>query len=468
MVYTVFERRKNMKPITSKKIFDVSPEIKRLGKIVKGQTTIDNELFIKHKVNRGLRDIHGNGVVTGLTEISDVLAFDKTENGKVPREGQLCYRGINVEKLTEGFMSENRFGFEETVYLLLLGKLPTRRELSDFCDLLSYYRTLPENFFKDVILEAPCRDIMNSLARSVLTMYSYDPSATDNDVANVLRQSLQLISLFPLFAVYAYKAYVHNELNESLIIHNPEPHLSTAENFLHMLRPDGKYTKAEAQILDLALVLHAEHGGGNNSTFTTRVVTSSGTDTYSTIAAALSSLKGPRHGGANIKVTHMFKDIKENVSDWNDEKEIKEYLRLILHKKTFDKAGLIYGMGHVVYTLSDPRAKMLKKFVKVLSGEKGRNDEFELYSKIERLAPEVIGEERHIYKGVCANVDFYSGFIYDMLGIPEELYTPLFAVARISGWCAHRLEELINAGKIIRPAYINVHDYEDYVEIDKR
>ena len=449
-------------------LFDVTPEIKKLGKIVRKKSTIDNKLFLKHEVNRGLRDLKGNGVITGLTEISDVRAFDIINGEKVPCHGTLCYRGINVEDLTNAFMSEDRFGFEETIYLLLFGQLPNEEELADFCKLLASYRTMPQDFVKDVILEAPNADIMNSLARSVLTMYSYDKKANDNEIANVLRQCLQLIALFPLFSTYAYHAYNHYVLDNSLIIHNPNPELSTAENILYTLRPDGKYTHAEAKILDLALVLHAEHGGGNNSTFTTRVVTSSGTDTYSTIAAALSSLKGPRHGGANIKVVEMINDLKKNVKDWKDEKAISEYLRKILHKEAFDKSGLIYGMGHAVYTLSDPRANMFKKFVGSLSNEKGRTEEYELYKMVEKLAPKIIGEERHIYKGVSANIDFYSGFVYDMLNLPVELYTPIFAISRIAGWSAHRMEEIINNGKIIRPAYINVHEPLSYVNIKDR
>ena len=451
-----------------KKIFDITPEINKLGEIVRSKNVIENELFLKHEVNRGLRDVKGNGVITGLTEVSDVYAFDMVDGVKTPKHGELFYRGINVEDLTAGFMEDDRFGFEETIYLLLFGQLPTKKELHNFKKLIATYRTMPKDFVKDVILEAPNNDIMNSLARSVLTMYSYDTHANDNEIANVLRQCLQLISLFPSFAIYAYHAYNHYTLNKSLIIHNPDPKLSTAENILHMLRLDGQYTRAEAKILDLALVLHAEHGGGNNSTFTTRVVTSSGTDTYSAIAAALCSLKGPRHGGANIKVVEMINDLKQNVKDWNNEEEIKGYLRKLLHKEAFDKAGLIYGMGHAVYSLSDPRANMFKKFVSILSNEKGRTEEYELYKKVERLAPEIIAEERHIYKGVSANIDFYSGFVYDMLDLPKELYTPIFAISRIAGWSAHRMEEIINNGKIIRPAYINVHEALPYVKMEER
>ena len=461
-------RKADEKIMPHRKIFDITPEINKLGEIVRSKSIIDNELFLKHEVNRGLRDVKGNGVITGLTEVSDVYAFDMIDGVKTPKHGELFYRGINVEDLTAGFMEDDRFGFEETIYLLLFGQLPTKKELHNFKKLLATYRTMPKDFVKDVILEAPNSDIMNSLARSVLTMYSYDHHANDNEIANVLRQCLQLIALFPSFAIYAYHAFNHYKLNKSLIIHNPDPKLSTAENILHMLRLDGQYTKAEAKILDLALVLHAEHGGGNNSTFTTRVVTSSGTDTYSAIAAALCSLKGPRHGGANIKVVEMINDLKENVKDWTNEKEVGEYLRKLLHKEAFDKAGLIYGMGHAVYSLSDPRANMFKKFVSILSNEKDRTEEYELYKMVERLAPQIIAEERHIYKGVSANIDFYSGFVYDMLDLPKELYTPIFAISRIAGWSAHRMEEIINNGKIIRPAYINVHDALPYVKMEDR
>ena len=461
-------RKADEKIMPHRKIFDITPEINKLGDIVRSKSVIENELFLKHEVNRGLRDVKGNGVITGLTEVSDVYAFDMIDGVKTPKHGELFYRGVNVEEITAGFMEEDRFGFEEVVYLLLFGQLPTKKELHNFKKLLATYRTMPKDFVKDVILEAPNGDIMNSLARSVLTMYSYDTHANDNEIANVLRQCLQLIALFPEFAIYAYHAYNHYKLNQSLIIHNPDPKLSTAENILHMLRPDGEYTRAEAKILDLALVLHAEHGGGNNSTFTTRVVTSSGTDTYSAIAAALCSLKGPRHGGANIKVVEMIDDLKKNVKDWTNEEEIKGYLRKLLHKEAFDKAGLIYGMGHAVYSLSDPRANMFKKFVSILSNEKGRTEEYELYKMVERLAPEIIAEERHIYKGVSANIDFYSGFVYDMLDLPKELYTPIFAISRIAGWSAHRMEEIINNGKIIRPAYINVHDALPYVKMQDR
>jgi citrate synthase len=442
--------------------------MRELAELCVSRSVIPTELYKEYEVNRGLRDQNGNGVVTGLTEISEVNAFKMINGEKTPIEGELFYRGVHIRELTDGFMKEKRFGFEEATYLLLFGKLPTIEQLKEFSELLASNRKLPVNFVRDVVLKAPNADMMNSLAKSVLTLYSYDHNANDNDVPNVLRQSLQLISLFPLLSVYAYQAYNHYILNNSLIIHNPDPNLSTAENILHMLRPDSKYTEAEARILDLALVLHAEHGGGNNSTFTTHVVTSSGTDTYSTMAAALSSLKGPRHGGANIKVVQMFDDMKKTLKDWEDEDEIANYLRKLLHKEAFDKSGLIYGMGHAIYTLSDPRAKIFKEHVGILSSEKNRSKEYELYKAVERIAPKIIGEERKIYKGVSANIDFYSGFVYDMLDLPLELYTPIFAISRIVGWSAHRIEEIINTGKIIRPAYISVSPQVEYTPIKDR
>ena len=380
----------------------------------------------------------------------------------------MFYRGINIEDLVTGFIKEDRFGFEETAYLLLLGELPNKEQLEEFSEILASYRSLPTSFVRDIIMKAPSFDMMNTLARSVLTLYSYDENPNDISISNVLRQSLQLISIFPLLSVYGYQAYNHYHNEESLIIHTPNTTLSTAENILYMLRPDSKYSKLEARILDLALVLHAEHGGGNNSSFTTHVVSSSGTDTYSVIAAALGSLKGPKHGGANIKVMQMFKDMKENVHDWEDEEEIAMYLNALLNKEAFDKSGLIYGIGHAIYSVSDPRAKVFKAFVKKLSEEKGLTKEYNLYETVERLAPKVIAKNRKTYKGVSANIDFYSGFVYSMLGLPEELYTPIFAMARIVGWSAHRIEELINADKIIRPAYMNVLERRPYVEIDKR
>lgn len=447
---------------------EITPEIKKLDKICENNSRIDPKFYSKYKVFRGLRDLEGKGVLTGLTEISEVYAKKELDGKLIPCHGQLFYRGINIEDLVKGFIKEDRFGFEETAYLLLLGELPNKEQLEEFSEILASYRSLPTSFVRDIIMKAPSFDMMNTLARSVLTLYSYDENPNDISISNVLRQSLQLISIFPLLSVYGYQAYNHYHNEESLIIHTPNTTLSTAENILYMLRPDSKYSKLEARILDLALVLHAEHGGGNNSSFTTHVVSSSGTDTYSVIAAALGSLKGPKHGGANIKVMQMFKDMKENVHDWEDEEEIAMYLNALLNKEAFDKSGLIYGIGHAIYSVSDPRAKVFKAFVKKLSEEKGLTKEYNLYETVERLAPKVIAKNRKTYKGVSANIDFYSGFVYSMLGLPEELYTPIFAMARIVGWSAHRIEELINADKIIRPAYMNVLERRPYVEIDKR
>ena len=447
---------------------EITPEIKKLDKICENNSRIDPKFYSKYKVFRGRRDLEGKGGVTGLTEISEVYAKKEVDGKLIPCHGQLFYRGINIEDLVKGFIKEDRFGFEETAYLLLLGELPNKEQLEEFSEILASYRSLPTSFVRDIIMKAPSFDMMNTLARSVLTLYSYDENPNDISISNVLRQSLQLISIFPLLSVYGYQAYNHYHNEESLIIHTPNTTLSSAENILYMLRPDSKYSKLEARILDLALVLHAEHGGGNNSSFTTHVVSSSGTDTYSVIAAALGSLKGPKHGGANIKVMQMFKDMKENVHDWEDEEEIAMYLNALLNKEAFDKSGLIYGIGHAIYSVSDPRAKVFKAFVKKLSEEKGLTKEYNLYETVERLAPKVIAKNRKTYKGVSANIDFYSGFVYSMLGLPEELYTPIFAMARIVGWSAHRIEELINADKIIRPAYMNVLERRPYVEIDKR
>jgi len=430
---------------------------------------IDPEFYNKYDVKRGLRDVNGKGVLTGLTEISEVFSFiEKPDGTRIPQDGRLFYRGYDVEDIVRGFTSENRFGFEEVVYLLLFGELPDEESLADFYKMLDYYRTLPTGFVRDIIMKAPSRDIMNAMSRSVLTMYSYDSNADDTSIPNVLRQCLQMIALFPIFSVYGFQAYQYYHDNQSLIIHTPKSELSTAENILYMLRPDCKYTPLEAKLLDMALVLHAEHGGGNNSTFTTHVVTSSGTDTYSAIAAALGSLKGPKHGGANIKVVKMFEQIKENVKDYDDEDEISAFLEKILNKEAFDHSGLIYGMGHAIYSVSDPRARVFKGFVERLSDEKGRHEEFKLYSNVERIAARLISQKRKIHKGVSANVDFYSGFVYSMLELPNELFTPLFAVARISGWSAHRIEELSNSSRIIRPAYENVMQRRPYIRIDKR
>lgn len=449
------------------KYTEITPELMKLANLCK-KNIIDSELYAKYDVKRGLRDISGKGVLTGLTEISEILSYTLVDNDYVACDGQLFYRGVNVEDIIDGFIEDDRFGFEEITYLLLFGDLPKKEQLASFNKLLENNRELPKSFVRDVIMKSPSQDMMNTLARSVLMLYSYDDKADDISVENVLRQSLQLIARFPLLTVYGYQAYRHYYEQESLVIHPPEPGLSTAENILHMLRPNKKYTKLEAKILDIALVLHAEHGGGNNSTFTTHVVTSSGTDTYSTVAASLGSLKGPKHGGANIKVVKMFEDMKENIKDWENEDEIAAYISDILNKKAFDKSGLVYGMGHAVYSISDPRANVLKKYVETLSKEKGMNEEFGLYERVERIAPEVISKERKIYKGVSANVDFYSGFVYHMLGLPLEIYTPIFAIARISGWSAHRLEELVNAGKIIRPAYKAVSKNRPYIGLEDR
>lgn len=448
---------------------DITNEVKDLAKLCKKNSKIPPELYSKYEVKRGLRDISGKGVITGLTEISEIVSYTIVDSDLVPCKGNLYYQGINVQDLVNGFIKEKRFGFEETVYLLLFGELPDKEQLVGFNDLLAKYREeLPTSFVRDIIMKAPSRDMMNTLARSVLTLYSYDEMADDTSVENVLRQCLQLIALFPLLSVYGYQAFSHYHDGNSLFIHSPQPELSTAENILHILRPDSKFTHLEATILDLALVLHAEHGGGNNSTFTTHVVTSSGTDTYSAIAASLGSLKGPRHGGANIKVVKMFEDMKETIKDWEDENAVREYLVDLLNRRAFDKAGLIYGMGHAVYSISDPRADILKGFVKNLSEEKGLEKEYALYNMVERLAPEVIAKERKIYKGVSANVDFYSGFVYSMLGLPIELYTPIFAIARIAGWSAHRIEEIINDGKIIRPGYKSVAKHKKYKTMEER
>lgn len=447
---------------------EITTEIRELSRLCCTRDRIDPELYTKYDVKRGLRDINGKGVLTGLTSISEIRSNKEVNGEMVPCDGQLFYRGINVEDIIRGFMAEDRFGFEEVVYLLLFSELPTGEQLRDFQRLLASYRTLPTNFVRDVVMKAPSADMMNTLARSVLTLQAYDSNPNDISIDNVLRQCLQLISVFPLLSVYGYQAHRHYNQNESLFIHLPGPDLSTAENILRLLRADSQYTHLEAKVLDLALVLHAEHGGGNNSTFTTHVVTSSGTDTYSAIAASLASLKGPKHGGANIKVMQMFEDLKANVHDWTDDEEVGAYLRRLLHKEAFDRAGLIYGVGHAVYSISDPRARVFKSFVGKLSEAKGLTDEFNLYLKVEELAPQVIAQERRIYKGVSANVDFFSGFAYSMLGLPSELYTPIFAIARIAGWSAHRIEELINAGKIIRPAYMSVSTERAYTPLHER
>ena len=447
---------------------EIRPEIRVLAQQCVENSRIDPELYTKYDVKRGLRDLNGKGVLTGLTNISEIVSTKTVEGKSVPCEGKLYYRGYDVEELVRRQPKDDNFGFERTAYLLLLGELPGEELLKEFCGLLSFYRTLPTSFVRDIIMKAPSSDMMNTLARSVLTLYSYDDRADDVSLPNVLRQCLQLISLFPLLSIYGYQAYCHYHDGKSLFIHQPDASLSAAENILHILRPDSSYTPLEAKLLDIALVLHMEHGGGNNSSFTTHVVTSSLTDTYSVIAAAIGSLKGPRHGGANIKVVQMFEEMKREVRDWADEDEVSGYLQKLLNKDAFDHAGLIYGVGHAIYSKSDPRAVIFKTFVEKLSVEKGLEKEFALYSLVERLAPEIISRQRQMYKGVSINVDFYSGFVYNMLGLPMELYTPIFAMARISGWSAHRMEELANNGKIIRPAYKPIYPDQEYVDIENR
>jgi len=440
----------------------------RLVQLVEKNNQIDPELYPKYDVKRGLRNSNGTGVLVGLTGVGDVQGY-KTENGqKMAIEGKLFYRGIEVRDLIAGFQQDGRFGFEETCYLLLFGELPGQQELEAFKGLLGMNRALPDGFTEDMILKAPSNNIMNKLARSVLAAYSYDPNPDDISVENVLRQSIELIARFPTMVAYGYQALSRYHNNKSLYIHNPQPQLSTAENVLHMIRPNNKFTKLEAELLDLALVLHAEHGGGNNSTFTIRVVTSTDTDTYSAVAAAVGSLKGGKHGGANIKVLEMMEDIKANVRDWADEEELEAYLSDILGKKANDKSGLIYGIGHAVYTVTDPRAVLLKQKASELAKVKGREKEFDLYTSVERRTPQALATAGKADANALVNVDFYSGFVYQALNIPQELYTPLFAVARISGWCAHRLEEIVSGGKIIRPAYKNVLDEQDYICMKQR
>ena len=446
----------------------VTPEIEKLTQICKENSTLDLSLYEKYDVKRGLRDINGKGVLAGLTQISNVQATQVVDGVSRPCAGKLSYRGYDIKELTRDYINSGRFGYEETTYLLLYGKLPDSQQLADFKKLLANQRSLPTNFVRDVIMKAPSKDIMNVLSRSVLTLYCYDTNPDDISLPNVMRQCLNLISVFPMLSVYGYQAYNHYVRGKSLYIHNPRRSLSTAENVLRILRPDKQYTQLEARILDIALILHMEHGGGNNSTFTTHVVSSSGTDTYSAVAAALGSLKGPKLGGANIKVVSMFEDMKKQVKDCMDEEEVGEYLRKLLNKEAFDHSGLIYGMGHAIYSVSDPRAQVLKSIAEQLAVEKGRMKDFALYSMVEKLAPKIIAEKRRIYKGVSANVDFYSGFVYSILELPIELYTPMFAVARIVGWSAHRLEELINVDKIIRPAYMNVLAPSEYIPLKER
>lgn len=436
--------------------------------IVETNNTIAPDLHRRYNTKRGLRNEDGTGVLIGLTEIGEVHAYIMVDGEKIPQEGKLFYRGYEVSELVKGYKQEKRFGFEEVAYLLIFGELPNESKLKTFNEILGQYRTLPHGFTEDMILKAPSSDIMNKLARSVLTCYSYDNNPDDIEITNVLRQSIELTSRFPIMAAYGYQAKAHFYDNKSLYIHLPQEHLSTAENFLYMIRPDNQYTELEAEILDLNLIIHAEHGGGNNSAFTTHVVSSTDTDTYSAIAAAVGALKGPKHGGANIKVMNMMDDIKKNVKDWSNEKQLEDYLVKIVKKEAYDKSGLIYGIGHAVYTLSDPRSVLLKEKATELAKEKGMEEELKLYFDIEKLAPNILAEIRGITDVRTANVDFYSGFVYDMLNIPRELYTPLFAIARIPGWCAHRIEEIVSGGKIIRPAYKNVAAKQRYVPLNER
>ena len=442
-------------------------DLKDLENQLKKKPLIDPNLYVEYDVKRGLRDSAGKGVLTGLTKISDVSGHQLINGRRIPAEGSLYYQGINVQDIVKS-LEGRKFGFEETVYLLLFGKLPNKEELDNFIEILFEMQTLSNRFVRDVVMKASSENIMNAMQRCILSLYTYDENADDISAGNVLRQSLELIAKLPLLAVYSYHSYCHFRKNEMLFIRNPEKGLSLAENILLMLRPDGVYTELEAKVLDIALILHAEHGGGNNSTFTTHVVSSSGTDSYSAAAASIGSLKGPRHGGANLKVQNMFDDIKANVKDWTNEEEVAEYLKKILRKEAFDHSGLIYGMGHAVYTLSDPREVILKKFARNLAEEKGQMEEFALYELVERLAGQLIMEHRKLFKQVCANVDLYSGFVYTMLGIPQELFTPIFAIARMPGWSAHRLEELLNASKIIRPAYKYVGGHDEFMPIEER
>lgn len=448
-------------------VFEVTPEIEAYAKLCEENNAIDKELYTRYEVKRGLRGLDGKGVLAGLTNISDVCAKKIVNGEEIPCEGNLYYRGYNIKDLVKGFLDADHFGFEETAYLLLFGELPSSNQLKRFEEMLAERRTLPPTFVRDVIMKAPSRDMMNSLSRSILNLYSYDSKADDTSIPNVLRQCLNLISQFPMLMLYGYHAYNYRR-GEDLFIYAPSKELSTAENILMMLRENRSYSRLEAKILDMALVLHMDHGGGNNSTFTTHVVTSSGTDTYSTMAAAMASLKGPKHGGANIKVTQMFEDMKRHLTDWTDKEAVEAYLEDLLDKKAFDRKGLIYGMGHAIYSVSDPRAEIFKQFVKQLATEKGYEKEYALYETVEHMAPEVIARKRRIYKGVNANVDFYSGLVYSMLDLPASLYTPIFATARIVGWSAHRLEELKNVDKIIRPAYKPLTPYKTYVPMGDR
>ena len=453
--------------MTFEEMEDLKREVDILEKELMKNHRIDPNLYVEYDVKRGLRDSAGKGVLTGLTEVSDVKAYNLIEGRQIPAEGHLFYQGYDVYDIVKG-LEGRKYGFEETLYLLIFGKLPNKDELDMFLNVLFELQGLSGRFVRDVIMKASNANIMNAMQRCILTLYTYDQNPEDISAGNVLRQCLELTAKLPLITVYSYHSYRHFRKDETLFIRNPEKGLSLAENLLLMLRPDRQYTDLEAKVLDVALILHAEHGGGNNSTFTTHVVTSTGTDTYSSVAASIGSLKGPRHGGANLKAQKMFEDIKANIKDWSDEEEITAYLQKILDKKAFDRSGLIYGIGHAVYTLSDPREVILKRFAKALAEEKGRMEEFALYEAVERIACRLVPEHRRVFKNVCANVDFYSGFVFTMLDIPQELFTPIFAIARMAGWSAHRLEELINAGKIIRPAYKYVGVHTDFLPFEER
>jgi citrate synthase len=456
---------------TDEIIIDKTPKdpfLTELARLAKQNNKIDPELFEKFSVKRGLRNSDGTGVLVGLTEIGDVHGYIISEKEKVAVEGRLRYRGIEIEDIVGGFQKEKRAGYEETAYLLMFGELPKKKELTKFCHLLGRKRMLPEGFTENMTLKAPSSNVMNKLARSVLAYYSYDKDPEGRSLKNIVRQCIGLIAKFPVFAAYGYQAKVHYYDGESLYIHTPDEKLSTAENFLMLTRPDKKYTKTEAELLDLCLVLHAEHGGGNNSTFVAHVVTSADTDVYSSIAAAIGSLKGYKHGGANIQVVQMMEDIKKNVKKYDNEGEVADYLAKIIKKEAFDGTGLIYGMGHAVYTISDPRAALLRGQAARLAKEKGLEWEYDLYAMVERLAPEVFKKVKQSDKSFCSNVDLYSGFVYRMLGIPADLYTPLFAISRVAGWCAHIIEENVSGGRIIRPAYKNVAEVREYIPLNKR
>lgn len=433
-----------------------------------GTNYIDPQYYQIYNVKRGLRNPNGTGVLVGLTNIGDVHGYIFDENEKVDVEGRLSYRGVNVTDLVNACIDENRFGFEETIFLILFGKLPTKSQLDDFKAIINNAMNLPANFTEDMILKIPSPDIMNKLGRCVLVLYSNDDNPDDLSFGNLIKQSIQLISRFPVMIAHAYCAKIHYYNGKSLYIHSPQKNLSIAENFLYMIRPDNKFTDLEAKVLDLCLILHAEHGAGNNSTFVTKVVSSTGTDTYSAISASVGSLKGPKHGGANNRVIGMMEEIKENVKDWSNDEELSNYLRKILKKQAYDKSGLVYGMGHAVYTISDPRAVLLKKYAQKLAQVKNCEKEFELYKSVERLTPGLFHEIKKTNQALSANVDFYSGFVYNMLGISKDLYTPLFAMARIVGWCAHRIEEVMTNNKIIRPAYKNIKKQVPFIPIDKR